>query len=514
LESEIIKYINSCFKNHIKACDAVKEMSAKEKKQFTEKIKLDFEPKIWIEKKLKSSPDQYSNFCELTKTHFELLELLALGVGYRKNFKQAIEEEFEYLHEHIKGLEPNDLRNWKNYIQALPSEVVDIFTFFKDEIEQGKENNSISVHLANKVENISLKAKNACVVSHASKFSHPDAKYPKIYEQCESDNDGFVRSGNAGKEFDMHINAADLQVFKLLELRINSITILDLLRNNDTKILADFFKISVETVKTWQDRFLDVFSNQDYRSNRLIKQVYFPVQDAYHQLSILTPTPVVFDLKKRLDQINTSSNKAYTGKRCKTNDKVHEGYESLFDITVQRHGGDHPKNISGLNNKHQNVYLLPSLPPTLTKQEVKLPTVDYFTNCLWPNQFKDSFDSLHKLLIVDVNNVGIRQGRDNILLFIFDRIVEKIWQIRLLESGWSERERFDRLPKYQKILLDDQYQTEREDEREWLDQFTKESARWMVNAYKKVLGKKSLALNDAEMHHIHKLITDQQEALL
>ncbi len=311
-------------------------------------------------------------------------------------------------------------------------------------------------------------------------------------------------------------NAAALDVYKFLILELSDGQTLIEHIEQDTDVSKNLLNIISGSYDELKNGFLAIKSSEDGQvTSSKVKQVYFPVEKDYHLLSILTPSGLMYELRNRIQAMRFSE-QVKEARECRKKNEVSDtGFDDVIGLSMVGYGGTKPQNISVLNNQYGGKsYLLPSLPPSLIKQEVKLPTEDFFANCIWPNQFKDSFDSLHKLLAVEINNVGIRQGRDNILLYIFDRIVEKIWQIRSLESGWSERERFDRLPKAQKILLDDQCQREREDEREWLQQFTKETARWLIKAYKKVLGKKSLALNDDEMQHIHKLISDQQEALL
>jgi len=516
VDSEIIKYINNCLKAHVKEQSKEKNMSAKEKKNYQIEIEAKFEPINWLGRTFETVPNKWNNFCDLSAKNFTLLEILALPIGYRRNFKTAIEDEFEYLCQHFKKLTPDILSLWKKRTEPIPSEIVNIFSFFQDEIKRGKSEDSINKHICKKIAEISLKAKNGCIVSHASKFSHPDARYPKIYKKKKKNNDGFIRTGNSGSEFDLHINAADLQVFKFLELKIDSRTILQIFQDERAPSkIADFFNLPIKKVENWKKLFLAVTENDDYRTDRLIKQVYFPIgNSSYHQLSILTPSPIVFQIKNKLDYINSNSKRAYTGKLCKKDNIEHDGYESIFDITVQRHGGEHPKNISGLNNKYQNVYLLASVPPNLKPEKTKLPTWDFFRNCLWAKQFNESFEALHKLLIADVNNSGIRQGRDKILLHIYDRIVGKIWQIRSHDSGWSERERFKRLPKYQKVVLDNHWEKERQEKKEFLEEFTGTIGRWIINAYKDAVGKKAFLLNDDEIKHVKKLINNQREVLL
>ncbi len=376
--------------------------------------------------------------------------------------------------------------------------------------------------LANWLPNAARRAGQMSLSSHPCTFSHPSSRKNKngkttsVIAQATRKADGYLRTGNVEAEMDALGNAAALDVYKFLTLELSDGRTLIEHIEQDTEVSKTLLNIKNGSYDELKTGFLAMKNSEaDQVTSSKVKQVFFPVQKDYHLLSILTPSGLMYELRNRIQAMRFSDQVKKAREQRRRNEVSDTGFDDVFGLSMVGYGGTKPQNISVLNNQYGGkAYLLPSLPSSLTKQEVKLPTVDFFTNCLWPNQFKDSFDSLHKLLSVDVNNIGIRQGRDNILLYVFDRIVEKIWQIRSLESGWSERERFGRLPKFQKILLDDEHQIEREDEKEWLDHFTKETARWLINAYKKVLGKKSLALNDDEMQHINKLITDQRETLL
>jgi CRISPR-associated protein Csy1 len=511
LDSEILKFIDAKFKNTLKERGALYTLTAQDKKQLADNLlKEEFEPVKWIENIFKSAPSEPMIINDLMDIHFELMEFLSLDIGYRRNVRQALKDNFEYLFEHIKNIDIADIQRWESYISFVSVDDVMMFSFFNVDNE---EQDGLS-GIVTRIDAISEMTKSACVVSHSSKFSHPNAMYPKILSVSKSKKDGFIRTGNAGNQLDMHIGAAELQVFKLLELKINNKTLLDLFECEDLIAIADYFGVTVKKVGDWHEKFIVLFSNQDSRANSLVKQVYFLVADGYHQLSVLTPTPIVFDLKQRIDYINSFSNRTYTGKKAKSSSKQHEGFESLLGLTVQRHGGAHPKNISGLNNKYQNVYLLPSVPPSLKSEEVRLPTTYFFTNCLWPNQFKASFELLHKWLVDSRNNMQVRTRRDELLLDVFNEIVTKVWQIRATEEGWSLKERFDRLPKAQKVILDPHWVTERSDDEQYLNVFLKDMARWIILAYKKVLGTQALPLNDDELLHVHKLIDEQKEALL
>lgn len=67
-------------------------------------------------------------------------------------------------------------------------------------------------------------------------------------------------------------------------------------------------------------------------------------------------------------------------RQLKKKDEYSEnGFDELFNLTRISYGGTKPQNISVLNsNSAGKVYLLPSLPPSLKKRDVRLPRYDFF----------------------------------------------------------------------------------------------------------------------------------------
>jgi len=109
---------------------------------------------------------------------------------------------------------------------------------------------------------------------------------------------------------------------------------------------------------------------------------------------------------------------------------------------------------------------------------------------------------------LDINNIHIRSGIDNIIRFLIAQVIEKSWTLRQLDAGWSEK---TSLKPYQRIWLDSAYQMQRDADDTWLIDVINALARWIIFAYEKSLG--SSAIN-TEMLAIKALISEQKEGLL
>ena len=189
------------------------------------------------------------------------------------------------------------------------------------------------------------------VVSHPAKMTDPSCKKPRIRFEGSNSCDGFLRTGNADVECDLHINATQLIVFKFLALPYKGRTLLDCIKNNESDALSEIFSLDSNGASHLIEAFSECLNLSADQSSSNIRQVYFPSFDGYHLLSTLTPSGLVFALKNKIEWINQKSPESYLGRKSrKDGKKLISGYKQIFNLTEIRHGGDHPKNVSGLNN--------------------------------------------------------------------------------------------------------------------------------------------------------------------
>lgn len=390
----------------------------------------------------------------------------------------------------------------------------------KDKAEQHEiESNAREKYsLSNWLPDAAKRAGQLAMVSHPGKFSHPSAKTSSVIAKSLPKTDGFLRTGNAQTDFDVFGNAAALDVFKFLSLvLIDGQTVLAHIEQNSEIIKAQFNLPSAPFIGLQQDLLAIKQASTAVKTSDKVKQVYFPVAEGYHLLSILTPSGLMFKLKERINTIRFSE-EAKLAREHRRNQQHHEqGFDELYNLTVIGFGGTKPQNISVLNNQNGGTaYLLPSMPPSLKPRGLQTPKTDFFNNSLYYKNYQDSFKSLHKLLQTDYNNINIRDGRDNLLHFIIqqaldEQVTEKLWQLRQLEAGWSTK---TNLSMAQKIWLDNTHAEQRESADSWLDEIIGDFARWIVFAYQKTVGKEqAVSLGDIELAHFKQLLTGYQEDL-
>jgi len=326
--------------------------------------------------------------------------------------------------------------------------------------------------------------------------------------------DGYLRSGNINVETDALGNAAALDVYKFLTLVMeDGRKLIDHIQE-DSELAVSLLDVQPEAYQMLKDGFLSMIKpNKEAITSSKIKQVYFPVLDSYHQLSLLTPSGILYELKKRVDNLRFSEEVKTSREQRRNNNYSETGFSDLYGITTIAYGGTKPQNISVFNNQNGGkAHLLLSMPPQLKRRDIRFPKHDFFHESLHFYEYREVFDSLNKLFKIDYNNIHIREGRDNHLQDLVDRIVDKMWSVRAVCQE-QYRPEYSQLKPHQKIWLCDEYQQSRQDEDEWLDKLCHEISRWIITTYEKFWGKHTSKLGEAERLHIHNIANKDREAL-
>lgn len=360
------------------------------------------------------------------------------------------------------------------------------------------------------------RAKQLFMVSHPGKFSHPSVKISSVVVMRNPTKDGFLRSGNVAVDLDVFGNAAALDVYKFLSLRLaDTQTILTHLEKKTQVITEQFAIASTPFDELLHDLLLiKECSNAGIRTSGNLKQVYFVVGAGYHLLSTLSPSGIMFKLKERINVLRFSDEAKEAREAKKKNSYSENHFSDLYGLSVIGFGGTKPQNISVLNNENGGTaYLLPSLPPELTPRSIQLPRNNFFSDTLWPKAYKDNFQQLHAVFTDERNNIHIRNKRDWIVKGIIYQVVDRLWMVRYSEAGWSESENYRQLPKHQKIWLDQHFATTRAENAEWITSVKSDFARWFVITYKKLLGNDALGIGDEQLLYFNSMISECEEAL-
>lgn len=349
------------------------------------------------------------------------------------------------------------------------------------------------------------------MVSHPSKFSHPSAKTSSVIVQAKHSIDGYVRSGNVDYQLDVFGNAAAMDVYKFLSVNLeNGQTVLDAFEQQNED-LKQFIQRSSLDFDVLRSAFLVIKkSDTSVKTDHLVKQVYFPIDgESYHLLSLLTPSGLITKLKQNIDALRFSEAKKLAKERRKKNEIDDVGYADIYDLTVTAYGGTQPQNVSVLNSQNAGrAYLLSSCPPVFEKIKVKLPTKDFFTQCLYWKKFNHEFVILQKCVRSDlketeqvVNNRHTRKKIRQTIQQIIYEILFIAFCIRRNQSGWSNKEYYQYLPLDQRIWLDEVNWEQREHKEEWRDEISRRIAKWILDSYEKFMSHTTI-FSDVEIKEV------------
>lgn len=284
-------------------------------------------------------------------------------------------------------------------------------------------------------------------VTHALKFTHPDAKGSSLHAQGNPQaGDGLIGTHALAAGFDADVvgNAAALDVYKFLRIEVAGQTLLARAVAADPALLAAL-PGDAATAGQWLEAFAAIArAPQNLSSHRLAKQVYWPLGDGqYHLLAPLFPTALVHTHWRtiREDRFGESARAAREAHRQQ---RPHaHGYCEYRDLVVQKFGGTKPQNISQLNSeRYGENYLLAAVPPLWNAAR---PQVPLDIDSIFEGRFGQR-PAVRRLLRVlrdfllrvqQVNNIHVRDTRKALAAQICDELLNYAAALQALEPGWS-----------------------------------------------------------------------------
>ncbi|MCF7859722.1 MAG: type I-F CRISPR-associated protein Csy1 [Candidatus Cloacimonetes bacterium] len=395
-------------------------------------------------------------------------------------------------------------------------------TMNEEEAENKRQEGEEKFSLENWLPDAAKRASQISFASHPCTFSHPSARKNKnsyvtsVIEKSIKAPDGYLRSGNVQVEIDALGNAAALDVYKFLTLKMqDDRKLIDHIEQGSHLAVA-LLTIQSENYETLRTNFLKIkntSNNGNTITSSKIKQVFFPVESDYHLLSLLSNSGIIFDLKKRINSIRFSEENKQAREKKRNNVFHEKSFPELYDLYVVGFGGTKPQNVSVFNYENGGrAYLLKSLPPKILQRNIRFPKKNFFMETVRFYHYRSIFEALHKLFQADYNNTRIRTARDFHIQELIDRIIAAMWAVRSIPFN-NYRPELSNLKKHQKIWLCPEFQESRESEEHWLGDLCNEISSWIVIAYEKELGKKAIKLGEAERKHIHSLVVNNKEAL-
>lgn len=350
------------------------------------------------------------------------------------------------------------------------------------------------------------------LATHIGKFTHPDADVDVAIYCKPNQLNGYVTTGNTTCQWDVsrvaNYNSSGGLLLQPV-LPENSVSVLEGILTNDKPVEEelDLLGLPIENLKTKIQWLNEERKKTPKKTDRHIKQVYFPIAEGeYHLLSVMPSSSLSLEMYQRIRKIN--------GYKINCYDKTSEDYgkpcEEVTGLTMIGFGGTKPQNISALNSRRGGkAYLLSSLPPSLHEVKVRIPKSDFFKESIWYKSQSSALYQLHAYMKQERNTMEIRKAIHDLVDEMIDAVLLVAYQIRAGAAGWSEEETYVVLPRSQKIWLDDACMEERQDP-SWTGEIAASFARWVVFSYEKLLGEEAVSLGDAEW----RCFKDQMEIVL
>jgi len=282
-------------------------------------------------------------------------------------------------------------------------------------------------------------------VTHALKFSHPDAKGTSLSSHGNPDAGPSLigthtLAENAAPDF--VCNAADLVVLKFLRLKVDGKSILDRAASADPALLEALPGDEAQA-REWMQAFAALTEPKgDPASHKLAKQLYWPLADGeYHLLAPLFPSSLVHRVWETIrdDRFGDDAKAARQARKEKRHhDRALHEYP---DVAMLKFGGTKPQNISHLNSeRHGEAYLLAALPPSWVSESIRPPL---HTDSIFGAYLNRPLFRLTKALrefllkVQGRNNVHIRAKVTELVQAIGDEVLEAAARLHELPPGWS-----------------------------------------------------------------------------
>ncbi|WP_022654589.1 type I-F CRISPR-associated protein Csy1 [Aquaspirillum serpens] len=365
-------------------------------------------------------------------------------------------------------------------------------------------------------------------VTHALKFNHPDAKGSSLSStgnKAALHYEFGSHSFNHQLEPDVVGNAAALDVYKFLRLKVAGQTVLDLCLTQHPALMDLFCEYSggeTQEAENWCTAFATLPEPKgELASHKLSKQIYWPLSDGtYHLLLPLFPTSLAHHVWNTMRQ-DRFSDEAKAAREARKIKKHHDhGYRDYPNIATQHFGGTKPQNISQLNSeRHGENWLLASCPPTWQNQNSVQPPLQQrsiFSLFGRRKNVRFTLNALKNLLgkAGDYNNVAIREARAALIDDICDELLQYTAELQALPAGWSKNSILDEAEQY---WLDPERGNEDEDfanrrsQGQWLDEVTRNFANWLNSALDK--NNKQLHFGDAEAQAWQTVLEDRLQII-
>lgn len=356
---------------------------------------------------------------------------------------------------------------------------------------------------ANWLTDAAQRAKQIQMVTHALKYTHPDARGSSLYAPGDPLEMGGVEKGllvttaSLNKPvIDAVGNAAALDVAALLQLAHDGKTLISHIEQGDSSPLRPFAR-SEEQLGEWLAGFRMVLEGNEASSHKYAKQLYFPIDGGeYHLLAPLYSSSLAHTVNSRIAASRYPEG-AKEVRKAKREGRYHaEPVIDFPDTAIRSFGGTKPQNVSQLNSSQGGkAFLLSSAPPewgALAKPPLGSKTVFSRYHFGWRAGREVRLLKQYLELVLEKSSTKpIRDCRAEYVEQIIDKLVLYIAEIQNLpvEAGWSASPEC-KLFRAEQLWLDPKRKDTDEafalelEKGDWQEEVADSFARWLNNRLK------------------------------
>ncbi|ADH86222.1 type I-F CRISPR-associated protein Csy1 [Desulfurivibrio alkaliphilus] len=295
------------------------------------------------------------------------------------------------------------------------------------------------------------RAKQIQMVTHALKYTHPDARGSSLYAVGGETQPESYRQNSLLSTASLHKpaidvvgNAAALDVAGLLQLEVDGVALIEFIRQGDIAPLLPIAK-NEQQASSWLTGFCRALDNKETGAHKLSKQIYFPDSSGgYHLVAPLYSSSFAQALYERIATARFGE-EAKEGRKAKRDKKF-----SVFKVVdypntaMQKFGGSNAQNISQLNaRRNGSAFLLQCSPPSWVRKLT--PPLKVKTVFSWHHfgfRAHGTIKDLRRFLEKNAkktSTITIRERRGAYIDELMDLLVQYAASIQKLAGvgGWS-----------------------------------------------------------------------------
>ena len=353
------------------------------------------------------------------------------------------------------------------------------------------------------------------ISTHISKGIHPDSKGNNInYIKAEKPLNDCLISSDTLKNLTLDAtgNAAALDIFAFLKLPVANTTLMQLIID-EHPALIDSLSSNPSQAKFYIEQFKNNILAQTLEpvTHERNKQILWPTNqhfDSYTCLIPLHPSSLCHQFYQKINTIKFSDQIKEAKENRKKKMVTQMPYPTIQNLAIVKLGGSNPQGVSQLTSAQGGRnYLLPNLPPKLTRQkefDMPLSAHTLFERSL-RYECREGWQSLKRAVEAKKSIMAVRECRKKGIASIIMSIISLAEKIQNEKTaGWSRDH--DELDMAQKYWLDPRrgdLPGEEEfkaayDRGEWIPIVEKTFALWLNNWLKQAFPKHALDFDDAE----------------